>query len=53
MSHILPYGGDEMSEETPLPYYQDDSVTLYLGDSLDVLRRLPDASVNCVVTSPP
>jgi len=27
--------------------------TLYLGDVLDVLRMMPDASVHCVVTSPP
>ena len=53
MSHILPQGGDETSEETPVPYYQDDTVTLYLGDALNTLRQMPAASVNCVVTSPP
>jgi site-specific DNA-methyltransferase (cytosine-N4-specific) len=37
----------------PEPYYSDDQVTLLLGDSLEVLRTLPDASVDCVVTSPP
>lgn len=26
---------------------------IYQGDALDVLRRLPEASVHCVVTSPP
>lgn len=35
------------------PYYADDSVTLWHGDSLEVLRDLPDASVDCCVTSPP
>lgn len=35
------------------PYYEDDQVTLLHGDSLEVLRTLPDESVNCVVTSPP
>ncbi|MEU8334709.1 DNA-methyltransferase [Micromonospora tulbaghiae] len=35
------------------PYYADDTVTLHHGDSLDVLRTMPDASVDCVVTSPP
>lgn len=35
------------------PYYKDDSVTLWHGDSLAVLRELPNASVDCCVTSPP
>ncbi|PFG17216.1 site-specific DNA-methyltransferase (cytosine-N4-specific) [Propionicimonas paludicola] len=36
-----------------IPYYSDDSVTLFHGDALAVLRELPDASVDCCVTSPP
>lgn len=36
-----------------MSYYSDDQVTLHHGDSLEVLRTLPDASVNCCVTSPP
>jgi len=35
------------------PYYEHSGVTLYLGDALDVLRRLPDESVHCCITSPP
>lgn len=35
------------------PYYTDDHVTLWHGDSLEVLRSLPDRSVDCCVTSPP
>jgi DNA modification methylase len=35
------------------PYYADDAVTLYHGDALDVLREMPDGSVDCCVTSPP
>ena len=35
------------------PYYQDDSVTLYHGDCIDVMHTFPDASVDAVVTDPP
>lgn len=35
------------------PYYSDDEIALHHGDSLEVLRTLPDASVDCCVTSPP
>lgn len=38
------------------PYWQTPdkaTVRLYLGDAVDVLRRLPGTSVQCVVTSPP
>jgi len=35
------------------PYYQDDSATLYGGDSLAVLCDLPSASVDAVITDPP
>ncbi|MFE7780370.1 DNA-methyltransferase [Streptomyces nigrescens] len=35
------------------PYYRDEQATLHLGDSLDVLPSLPDASVDAVVTDPP
>ncbi len=35
------------------PYLQDADLTLYQGDALEVLRELPDESVDCVVTSPP
>jgi DNA modification methylase len=34
-------------------YYADEQVTLLLGDALEQLRTLPDASVDCVVTPPP
>ena len=34
-------------------FYQDEQVTLWHGPSLDVLRSLPDGSVDCCVTSPP
>jgi len=35
------------------PYYATPLGVAYLGDALDVLRALPPASVNAVVTSPP
>jgi len=35
------------------PYYSDSSVTLHHGDCLDVLRTMPDASVDAIVTDPP
>ncbi|MFC4003043.1 DNA-methyltransferase [Prauserella oleivorans] len=35
------------------PYYEDATVTLYTGDATDTLVGLPDASIHCVVTSPP
>lgn len=34
-------------------YYQDDSVTLYHGDSNDVLAGMEDSSVDAVITDPP
>ena len=35
------------------PYYQEETVTVYQGDCLEVMRDLPDASVDAVVTDPP
>lgn len=35
------------------PSFEDDLVTLYLGDCLQVLRSIPDCSVDAVVTDPP
>ena len=37
----------------PEPYYKTDDVELYVGDCLDVLRQMPDASVDACVTDPP
>ena len=34
-------------------YYQDDQIALHHGDSLEILRQMPDQSVDCCVTSPP
>jgi DNA modification methylase len=35
------------------PFYADDLVTLHHGDCLEVMRELPDASVDAVVCDPP
>ena len=35
------------------PYFKDATVTLHHGDCLDVLRGIPDNSVDAVVTDPP
>ena len=35
------------------PYYQTDSGQAYLGDSLKLMKLIPDNSVNLVLTSPP
>lgn len=35
------------------PYFHDDQITLYHGKALDVARRLPSGSVDCIATSPP
>lgn len=35
------------------PYYEDEAATLYRGDALEVLRLLPDASVDALITDPP
>lgn len=35
------------------PYYEDDSVTLYHGDSLDILPTITAGSIDACVTDPP
>lgn len=42
-----------MARQDVTTYYQDDGVTLYLGDALDAVSVMGSASVDCVVTSPP
>lgn len=34
-------------------YYEDETITLHQGDSLEVARTLESGSVDCIVTSPP
>src|SRR5690606_2780485 len=42
-----------LREDSMSVYYQDDRVTLYHGDCLEVLLSLRDASVDSVVCDPP
>lgn len=35
------------------PYYEDERVTLYGGNAVDVLRTLPDESMDAILTDPP
>lgn len=35
------------------PYYESKEGVIYCGSALEVLKSLPDQSVNCCVTSPP
>lgn len=36
-----------------LPYYDTDHGQAFLGDSLEIMKELPDNSVNLILTSPP
>jgi site-specific DNA-methyltransferase (cytosine-N4-specific) len=38
---------------TLTPYYETDFGQAYLGDSLELMKELPDSSVNLILTSPP
>lgn len=40
-------------QDSGVIYHQTPNVTLYRGNAVDVLGMLPEASVNCIVTSPP
>ncbi|MFG2412328.1 DNA-methyltransferase [Streptomyces goshikiensis] len=38
---------------SPEPYYASDGITLHLGDCLDILPTIPDASIDAIITDPP
>jgi len=50
-THALPSHPEHLL--TQAPYFSSRLGAAFLGDSLEMLRGLPDASVNLVVTSPP
>lgn len=41
------------SRSVRVPAYQEDGVTVFLGDAREVMADLPAESVDCVITSPP
>jgi DNA modification methylase len=57
MKMELPLSFGRSDHENLLPgltyFYKTDYGLTYLADSIDVLRALPDGSINLVVTSPP
>ena len=44
---------EELKAAQPEAYYETDEGAAYLGDSLEGIGRLPDASIDLIVTSPP
>lgn len=43
----------EIKQATGQPAHEETQGTIYHGDCLEVMRRMPAESVNCVLTSPP
>ncbi len=35
------------------PYYQEENITIYNGDCLEVMGTLQDNSIDCIITDPP
>src|SRR5690625_761048 len=57
--HLTPGSVNRLDRANPLRrhfltiYYQDDQTTVYHGDCIEVMRNLPDNSVDAIVTDPP
>jgi site-specific DNA-methyltransferase (adenine-specific) len=47
------HGIVRLPDTAPLAAYEKDGITIYRGESLNVLRQLPDAICDCVITDPP
>src|SRR3990170_422855 len=43
----------QKKKENLTPYYETDYGQAFLGDSLELMKQLPDNSVNLILTSPP
>ena len=43
----------EVKGSLPLPYYHTGGGACYLGDSLELMKDIPDSSINLIMTSPP
>lgn len=45
--------GFNQPPKLPKPYYQQQMGAAYLGDSLELMKKLDDESINLILTSPP
>jgi len=44
----------EIIDQIPIkPFYQEEAGVIYCGDCIDVMKEIPDNSIDLVVTSPP
>jgi len=46
-------GMNNILNDSVEPYYTTDYGTAYLGDALELIKELPDTSINLIMTSPP
>ena len=44
---------DKITAKLPQPYYRTEYGAAYLGDALGLMRSVPDATINLIMTSPP
>jgi len=41
------------SDKMIVPYYEEEGIKLYLGDCLEVIKTIPDKSIDLIVADPP
>src|SRR5262249_18053636 len=51
--HILAHIREVLIQDSGTVFFESPQITLFRGDAIHVLELLPDASVDCIVTSPP